>query len=133
MHVVPKSFSWSSLWINGWNIKQPFPINPTNPCGMHLDLQMLLEQCRVKEKIITCDNVILVFIPSCMFNILMTCATINFHFMHIGFDISQTLDHHYITTQIWIFKTINEMPSSFTYLTTIYAHTKRPPWTTQIN
>jgi len=101
MHVIPKLFSWSFHWINSQNTKPPFTISLASPDGMHPDLQKTPKQCRAKEKVITCHNVILVlvpihqpihnFIPSCMFNILMAYTTIHFHFLHkSGLCISQT-------------------------------------------
>jgi hypothetical protein len=59
---------------------------------MHPNLQKIPKQCKVKIKVITCDNAILVLVDihqpihnlvsNCIFNILMTCMTIHFHFLH---------------------------------------------------
>jgi hypothetical protein len=105
MHVISKLFSWSSFWINNQNIRPPLMINHTSPYGMHPNLQKIPKQCKAKIKVITCDNVIFVLVPThqpihnfvsnCMFNILMTFMTMQFHFLHkLGLCISQTPNLH---------------------------------------
>jgi hypothetical protein len=123
---------WSSLWINRQTTKPSLPINPTSPCGIHPNLEKILDQCKARKKVITCDNVILQpidnHVSNCMFNILMTCITTHFHFLHIlnininqapnlqsisrrfcfhvlssGWVFSNAFDHHFIHTQILLY------------------------------
>jgi hypothetical protein len=80
-------------------------INPTSPYGMHANLQKIPKQCKAKIKVIPCDNAILVlvpihqpihnFVPNCMFNILMTCMTIHFHFLH-KLGLCMTIHFHFL-------------------------------------
>ncbi len=97
-----------------------------SPCGVHLNLQKIPKQCRVREKVVICDNVIWLVYCTCpqpihnlvscgVFNILMTCTSIHFQFLHkLGFGISQTLDFHSIATRFnfqiflggWVFPSI---------------------------
>jgi hypothetical protein len=105
MHVIPKLFSWSFFWINNQSTRPPLMFNPISPYGMHPNLRKIPKQCKARIKVITCDNVILVLVPihqlihnfvsNCMFNILLTCMTIQFHFLHkLGLCISQTTNLH---------------------------------------
>jgi hypothetical protein len=66
--------------------------------------------CRVKKRMIICDNVILVLVLvhelihnlvfSCVFDIFMTYTTIHFHFFHKNvLGISQTPNLHFILTR----------------------------------
>jgi hypothetical protein len=103
MHVVPKLSTWSSLQINS-QTKPPLPINPTSPCGIHPNLEKILDQCKARKKVNTCDNVILQPIDNrvsnCMFNIFMTCVTTHFHFPHIlKLNINQTPNLQSISTR----------------------------------
>jgi hypothetical protein len=125
MHVIPKLSSWSFLWINSQSNKPPLMISPTSPCGMHPNLQKIPKQCNVSKKVITCENVILVFVPihqhihnlvsNYMFSIFMTCTTIHFHFLHkLGLGISWTLNFYSIPTRFnfhllldgWVFPNV---------------------------
>ncbi len=103
-HAILELSSWSSLWINSQIIKPPLPINPTSPCGIHPNLEKILDQCKVRKKVITYDNVILQpidnHVSNCLLNIFMTCITTHFHFLHIHkFNINQAPNLQSISTR----------------------------------
>ncbi len=114
--------SWSSLWINNQSTRPSLTFNLIHPRCVHPNLQKVSKQSRVKQKIIKCDNVIIVlihihqhaynFVSNCMLNILMTCTIIQFHFVHkLRLDINQAPNFYSILSRFnfhvlssgWIF------------------------------
>jgi hypothetical protein len=100
---------------------------------MHPNLQKTFKQCKARQKVITCDNVIFVFLIIYQFNdnhisnwiisIFMTCITINLKFLPIlELSINQTPNIHFILAR-FNFHVLFAWVNIFKYFLSFYQHT----------